>query len=77
MKDRIQRTGNKKLSKKFKTTCILVSSLTFALSLFLGLITVTIYNENKSISSRIENVGQQINYFENQNDKVSEKYKKV
>lgn len=77
MKDRVQRTGNKKLSKKFKTTCILVSSLTFALSLFLGLITVTIYNENKSISSRIENVGQQINYFENQNDKVSEKYKKV
>lgn len=77
MKDRIQRTGNKKLSKKFKTTCILVSSLTFALSLFLGLITVTIFNDNKSISSRIENVGQQINYFENQNDKVSEKYKKV
>lgn len=77
MKDRVKRTGVKKLSKKFKTTCILVSTFTFSLTLLLGISVLSIYKENKSISSRIENVGQQINYFENQNNKVGDKYKKI
>ena len=75
MTDKIRTTGVEKTSKKFKGTCIAVSLVSVAVSIFLGLAVFTLQKQNDSISDKINDFHQQINYFENQNDKVSDKYK--
>lgn len=76
MKDRIRRTGIRKVEKKFRKNCIVVTFISVFFSVLLSYVAFELSNQNHMISSRIENVGQQINYFQNQNNKVSDKYKK-
>lgn len=76
MKDRIRRTGIRKVEKKFRKKCIVITFISVFFSVLLSYAAFELSNQNRLISSRIENVGQQINYFQNQNNKVSDKYKK-
>lgn len=75
MKDRIRRTGVEKMPKKFKRVCIAVTCASLFASIFLGLAVFSLQKQNDSISDKINDYHQQINYFENQNNKVSDKYK--
>ncbi len=75
MKDRIRRTGVEKMPKKFKRTCITIACVSLFASIFLGFAVFSLQKQNDSISDKINDYHQQINYFENQNNKVSDKYK--
>lgn len=75
MKDRVERTYQKKPSHRLRNTMISMVVFTCLFTIGASVLLSRYSNLNRELSSRIDNYTQQVEYLENQNEETLNKVK--